>query len=131
MQIRTNWLENLKLDPPETLDDWYKVLTAFKEQDANGNGDPNDEIPFVPRGGNNNLPDMMQFGLPYKVSGHDFYLYDGKIGYGPYAPELKDVRTLLNKWYNEGLIDPITFPPTTPPLKRRYSTTSAALTPAP
>ena len=31
---------------PESLDDVYEVLKAFKENDANGNGDPNDEIPL-------------------------------------------------------------------------------------
>lgn len=41
------WLENLGLEEPKSLDDFYNVLVAFKEQDANGNGDPNDEIPFL------------------------------------------------------------------------------------
>lgn len=41
------WLENLGLEEPKSLDDFYNVLIAFKEQDANGNGDPNDEIPFL------------------------------------------------------------------------------------
>ncbi len=40
------WLDNLSLEMPETTEDFYNVLKAFKEQDANGNGDPNDEIPL-------------------------------------------------------------------------------------
>ena len=32
---------------PTTTDEYYEVLKAFKEQDANGNGDPNDEIPLA------------------------------------------------------------------------------------
>ena len=40
------WLENVGMDAPTTLDELYEVLVAFKEQDANGNGDPNDEIPI-------------------------------------------------------------------------------------
>lgn len=44
--INEGWLENLGLDRPKTLDDLYDVLKAFKEQDANGNGDPNDESPL-------------------------------------------------------------------------------------
>ena len=31
---------------PTTLDELYNVLLAFKENDANGDGDPNNEIPF-------------------------------------------------------------------------------------
>ena len=34
---------------PQTTDELFDVLTAFKEQDANGNGDPNDEIPLAGR----------------------------------------------------------------------------------
>ena len=40
------WLENLGLEMPETPDELYALLQAFKERDANGNGDPNDEIPL-------------------------------------------------------------------------------------
>ena len=31
---------------PTTTEELREVLRAFKEQDANGNGDPNDEIPL-------------------------------------------------------------------------------------
>lgn len=36
----------LGLSMPETTDDLYNIFKAFKEQDANGNGSPDDEIPF-------------------------------------------------------------------------------------
>ena len=44
--IRKDWLDRLGLEIPKTIDDLYAVLKAFKENDANGNGDANDEIPF-------------------------------------------------------------------------------------
>ncbi|MFQ9799203.1 MAG: hypothetical protein ACLR23_10055 [Clostridia bacterium] len=44
--INTEWLANVGMDVPETVDELYDVLVAFKEQDANGNGDASDEIPF-------------------------------------------------------------------------------------
>ncbi len=47
MWINQAWLDNLSLEMPTTLDEFRSVLTAFKEQDANGNGDPNDEIPLT------------------------------------------------------------------------------------
>ena len=41
------WMKNGGVDKaPETTDELYDMLVAFKEQDANGNGDPSDEIPF-------------------------------------------------------------------------------------
>lgn len=44
--LNKTWLDNLGLTYPETVEELYTVLKAFKEQDANGNGDPNDEIPI-------------------------------------------------------------------------------------
>ena len=44
--INQEWLDNLGLESPRTFDELYNVLLAFKEQDANGNGDPGDEIPM-------------------------------------------------------------------------------------
>ena len=45
--INQAWLDNLGLKMPTTLDELYEVLVAFRDQDANGNGDPNDEIPLA------------------------------------------------------------------------------------
>ena len=44
--INTQWLERLGLEKPTTMEELKQVLIAFRDQDANGNGDPNDEIPF-------------------------------------------------------------------------------------
>jgi len=45
--LNQTWLDNLGLKQPATLDELREVLTAFKEKDANGNGDPSDEIPLA------------------------------------------------------------------------------------
>lgn len=45
--INESWLKNVGMDVPETIDELYEVLVAFRDQDANGNGDPNDEIPLI------------------------------------------------------------------------------------
>ncbi len=41
--INQNWLDNLGLEVPTTVDELTDVLEAFKTEDANGNGDPDDE----------------------------------------------------------------------------------------
>jgi len=46
MYINKQWLDHLGLEIPTTFSELEQVLLAFKEQDANGNGDPNDEIPL-------------------------------------------------------------------------------------
>ncbi|KAB8139314.1 extracellular solute-binding protein [Gracilibacillus oryzae] len=36
--IRKDWLENLGLEEPKTIDEFYNMLKAFKEQDPDGDG---------------------------------------------------------------------------------------------
>lgn len=44
--INQQWLTNLGLQKPTTLSELKNVLIAFRDADANGNGDANDEIPM-------------------------------------------------------------------------------------
>jgi len=46
MYINTAWLDRLGFEVPANLEELFDVMVAFKENDANGNGDPDDEIPF-------------------------------------------------------------------------------------
>lgn len=45
--INQIWLDNLNLKMPTNPEELREVLMAFKTQDANGNGDPSDELPLV------------------------------------------------------------------------------------
>lgn len=47
MWINLTWLDNLSLAIPTTIDEFENMLIAFRDEDANGNGDPNDEIPMI------------------------------------------------------------------------------------
>ncbi|MEM7133844.1 MAG: extracellular solute-binding protein [Chloroflexota bacterium] len=42
--INQAWLDNLGLEMPQTTDELLTVLTAFRNEDANGNGDLDDEV---------------------------------------------------------------------------------------
>lgn len=44
--INQSWLNNLEMSKPTTIDELLTVLRAFRDEDANGNGDPTDEIPI-------------------------------------------------------------------------------------
>lgn len=50
MWINIDWLERLGTSREEikTTDDFVKILRRFRDEDANGNGDKTDEIPFMP-----------------------------------------------------------------------------------
>ena len=59
--IRKDWLDKLGLEVPETLDDFYNALVAFRENDMNGNG-LNDEVVICPANFSKN-PLAAWFGL--------------------------------------------------------------------
>lgn len=113
MWINETWLDNLGLEKPETTDELYEVLKAFKEQDANGNGDPNDEIPLVCySGGWNSTPDMFIMNAFEYNSGEGnawLKLEDDKIQAAFITDGWKEGLKYLNKLYSEGLMDPETF----------------------
>ncbi len=106
--INQQWLTNLGLSMPQTTDELYTVLKAFKEQDANGNGDPNDEIPLSFMAFNDLtgcLSLFASFGAVDSMSGSHLSLTDGKVEYVPTMDGFKEGVKFLAKLYSEGLID--------------------------
>ncbi len=109
--IRKDWLDRLGLAVPTTVDEAYAVLKAFKEQDANGNGDPNDEIPFsccnwwgTAHPGFDTL--AAAFSLKVNVMYRDPQA--SKITYWTEynnGENFKAYVETMRKWYEEGLID--------------------------
>ncbi len=98
------WLDKLGLSMPETTEDLYNVLKAFKEQDPNGNGEA-DEIPFCPRSLNNFYSMFSMFGVMASPS-FNFVFLDGKTAeYAPLQPEFKEGLEYFRKLYAEGLLD--------------------------
>lgn len=100
--IRQDWLDKLGLDMPETIDEWYTVLTAFKNGDPNGNGQA-DEIPLRLDPGQ--LSMNKAFIGAWGIT-DSFYQVDGVVKYGPIQPEFKEFLQTMSRWYAEGLIDP-------------------------
>lgn len=96
--INAKWLDNLGLKMPETVDELYAVLKAFKENDPNGNGKA-DEIPFSSTGINYNM--MYNFG----IVDSRFNNNNGKIEYAPMTNNYKECLRFMKKLYSEGLLD--------------------------
>ncbi len=104
--LRGDWLDKLGLDAPVTLDDWYNVLKAFKEQDPNGNGEA-DEIPYTTRNTQAGVLAFMEaFGISGFEANEQFFIEDGKVKYAYTDPRCKQALEFINKLYREGLIDP-------------------------
>lgn len=98
--IRQDWLDELGLEVPTSVDEYYNVLKAFKEQDPNKNNKA-DEIPYFSRDTN-----VAAYGL-LALWGADkgYFLKDDKIAFGPMEPEYKAGISNVAQWYKEGLID--------------------------
>ena len=106
--INTKWLKNLGLEMPKTTDELHDVLVAFKEKDANGNGDPNDEIPLSFDPDNKHIGYLCgYFGMPVDIYG--FTMQGDKLVFGANTDEYKKGIEWLHSLYAEGLIDPETF----------------------
>ncbi len=100
MFIRDDWCEQLELPIPETADEYYETLKAFKEE-------LNVEIPLCVTA--NALINLLDYGIltsPFGIASRGAYVEDGKVKLG-YAQEgYKDVLAWLNKLYEEKLLDP-------------------------
>ena len=105
--IRQDWLDRLNLEVPETMDDWYNVLKAFKEEDADGDGDPNNEIPMmVPS--QDEIWDVRSFCGAFNVEMPYAKGYSIKDGQAYYAFDTEEGRAFvefMNKCWTEGLLE--------------------------
>ncbi|HIW54974.1 MAG TPA: ABC transporter substrate-binding protein [Candidatus Ruthenibacterium merdigallinarum] len=101
------WMNNVGIDKvPETTDELYEMLKAFKEQDANGNGDPDDEIPFTCVGLTTTIRDLLIPAFTGLPDGLSFNVADdGSVVYAPATEEYKAFLEYANKLYEEGLLD--------------------------
>ena len=102
------WLHNLGLDLPTTTDEFADVLRAFRDNDANGNGNPNDEIPlafkFTDWGGYDHGPYMGAFCYPLN---QQYVLVDNnQVVFLGNQEGFKEGTKWLAELYGEGLIDP-------------------------
>lgn len=104
-----SWLDNVGLERPESLDELYTVLKAFKEQDANGNGDSNDEIPMGMAGKSNYIAELnilWAFGINSKD--YSYHLKegdDGIVSLWDISENYKAFLKYMNQLYEEGLIN--------------------------
>ena len=127
--INQQWLTNLGLEYPNTVDEFVNVLRAFKEQDANGNGDPNDEIPFSGNATSWNstiYPFMLNSFLHYDTSNLSVK-EDGTVIFTPIQPEFKEGLQWIASLIDEGLIEKEALTQTEEQLKTKGSNLDIAL----
>lgn len=96
--IRKDWLDDLGLEVPETLEEWTNVLRQFKMKKGASAPYTTYIDKVDPYKGNDFI--VGAFGV-----GRDFYLNNGQVKYGPMEPGFKQYLKFLRSWYKEGLID--------------------------
>jgi putative aldouronate transport system substrate-binding protein len=107
MWINKEFLKNLNLKIPATLNEFHDMLLAFKNRDANGNGDPNDEIPLMSATDNFGckIDTYLMSAFVYDDGENRLYLDDnGKVKAAFLQPEFQQGLKTLHQWYTEGLI---------------------------
>lgn len=104
--IRGDWLEEVGLEVPTTLEEWEEVMEAFTYGDPDGNG-IDDTYGYT--GVNWDIYTTSIFTNVFGCLMDAWYVKDGQIVYGNVQPEMKDALALMNKWYQAGYFAPGVF----------------------
>lgn len=98
--IRQDWLTELGLEVPTTVDEWHTVLTAFKEEKGA-------ESPFCFDWVNFKQSNPIAFAYGVGTANGSWYILDenNEVQFVPVMDAYKDYLVTLNQWYTEGLID--------------------------
>lgn len=101
--VRQDWLDDLNMDVPVTLDDFHDMLVAFRDEKG----------AVEPLGlGYTGILDGDEICSAFDVNGvyaafmgsYPFYAVDDQVKFGWAEDNFKEYLTLMNQWYGEGLI---------------------------
>ena len=104
--LRKDWLAKVGLQPPETVDDLYRIAKAFTEQDPDGNGKKDTYGLIIPK-----WPGIYASTSPYDTietwfgAPNGWGERDGKLVPGFDTEEFYQANRWLKKWVDEGLIN--------------------------
>jgi len=103
--IRKDWLDNLKLSAPTTVDELFEVAKAFTEQDPDGNG-KKDTFGITGNNFETFEPIFGAYGVTTISDISQFYVRDGKVVNTFYQPEFRDALKTIKKFLDAGVVDP-------------------------
>ena len=103
MWVYQPWLDALKLELPNTTEEFYNMLVQFRDKDPNGNG-KKDEIALAcsPKGWDTTLEGF----LMQAFSKTDVYVDKGTVKVGYNSDGWREGLRYLKKLYAEGLVAP-------------------------
>ena len=103
LAVRTDWLKNLNMELPTTLDDFYNVLKAFTNDDPDKDG-KKDTIGMAACILYDNMwvPVFGAYGIPYKTP----IMVNGTVTSYMMHPNYMEAVKFFRKLYQEGLMEP-------------------------
>ena len=112
--INQKWLDKLGKTAPTNTDELYDVLKAFKENDCNGNGDPNDEIPLFGSQNTSAPAQVLNWIINMFIYYNDSHLWqdyngDGKLESVYTQDAYRDALKFINKLYKEKLLTTMVY----------------------
>lgn len=116
MWVRQDWLDNLGLQAPTTIEEFEEVIRAFTEDDPDGNG-KNDTLGLAvslkdgPYQWMSSADSLVGAFSDHMAQTGDMRMFwsedaDGNLEYGTIQPSIKDFLAAMNKWMSNGWIDP-------------------------
>lgn len=110
--INTEWLKNVSMEMPTTVDELYDVLVAFRDEDADGDGDPSNEIPMSYTLGSSRVGERFDWHMLGSFGIDTCYMEyilqadeDGKVYLAETTDNYKAYLTYMAKLFSEGLLD--------------------------
>ena len=91
IMVRSDWMKELGLEMPETIDEWDKVLEKLKTKC--------DSVFSMTTG------DLAYFCGAYDISNDLFIDDNGKVQYGAVTDNYLEYLKKMNEWYKKGYID--------------------------
>lgn len=107
LTMRIDWLENLGLRKPTTIEELHDVLYAFTYDDPDKNGE-DDTYGLSGYKSSMFASIFAAYGI-YLNGINSWTEIDGKLVHSTTLDETKQVLALLRDWYIEGIIDPDKF----------------------
>lgn len=108
MMIRQDWLDDLKMEVPETWEDWLSYWRAVRDNDMNGNGDKDDEIPVALAAGSDGERSLTlllnAFGIAASNDTQFCILEDGTYTTVYEHPRYPEFLEAMSELYSEGIL---------------------------
>lgn len=105
---RKDWLENLKMSEPTTLQEFHDMLYAFTYNDPDGNGvkDTYGIDATTAWLGMTLVHGAYGYAQAQSGGGSFYRMDDGSVVYTSATEQYKEALKTIGQWYQEGIIDP-------------------------